>query len=39
MQKNKKIVYLNDKSNKEKNIKSILIEYLIKKLNKEQIPF
>lgn len=39
MQKNKKIVYLNDKYNKEKNIRDILIEYLIKKLNKDQISF
>ena len=39
MSKNKKIVYLNDKSNKEKNIKDILIEYLIKKLNNDQISF
>lgn len=33
MQKNKKIIYLDDKYNKEKNLKDILIEYLIKKLN------
>jgi len=39
MHKNKKIVYLDDKSNKEKNIKDILIEYLIKKLNNDQISF
>ncbi len=39
MKKNKKIVYLNDKFNKEKNIKYILIEYLIKKLNNDQISF
>lgn len=39
MQKNKKIVYLDDKFNKEKNIKDILIEYLIKKLNNDQISF
>lgn len=39
MSKNRKIVYLNDKSNKEKNIKDILIEYLIKKLNNDQISF
>ena len=39
MQKNKKIVYLDDKFNKEKNIKYILIEYLIKKLNNDQISF
>lgn len=39
MQKNKKIVYLEDKFNKEKNIKDILIEYLIKKLNNDQISF
>lgn len=36
MQKSKKIVYLENKSNKEKNIKAILIEYLIKKINSEQ---
>lgn len=35
MQKNKKIVYLDDKFNKEKNIRDILIEYLIKKLNND----
>ena len=39
MHKNKKIVYLDDKSNKEKNIKDILIEYLIKKINNDQISF
>ena len=39
MKKNKKIVYLEDKFNKEKNIKDILIEYLIKKLNNDQISF
>lgn len=39
MQKNKKLVYLEDKFNKEKNIKDILIEYLIKKLNNDQISF
>ena len=39
MQKNKKIVYVDDKFNKEKNIKDILIEYLIKKLNNDQISF
>lgn len=39
MHKNKKIVYLDDKYNKEKNIKDILIEYLIKKLNNDQISF
>ena len=39
MHKNKKIVYLVDKSNKEKNIKDILIEYLIKKINNDQISF
>ncbi len=39
MQKNKKIVYLEDKYNKEKNIEDILIEYLIKKLNNDQISF
>lgn len=39
MKKNKKIVYLDDKFNKEKNIKDILIEYLIKKLNNDQISF
>lgn len=39
MQKNKKIVYLDDKFNKEKNIRDILIEYLIKKLNNDQISF
>ncbi len=39
MQKNKKKVYLDDKFNKEKNIKDILIEYLIKKLNNDQISF
>ena len=39
MQKNKKIVYLDDKANKEKNIKDILIEYLMKKLNNDQISF
>ena len=39
MLKNKKIVYLDDKFSKEKNIKGILIEYLIKKINNEQIPF
>jgi len=39
MLKNKKIVYLDDKFNKEKNIKDILIEYLIKKLNNDQISF
>lgn len=39
MQKNKKIVYLDEKFNKGKNIKDILIEYLIKKLNNDQISF
>lgn len=39
MPKNKKIVYLEDKFNKEKNIKDILIEFLIKKLNDDQISF
>ena len=39
MQKNKKIMYLEDKFNKEKNIRDILIEYLIKKLNNDQIFF
>lgn len=39
MQKNKKIVYLDDKSINEKNIKEILIEYLIKKINNDQISF
>lgn len=39
MSKNKKIVYLGDKFNEEKNIKDILIEYLIKKINNEQISF
>lgn len=39
MTKNKKIVFLDDKSNKEKNIRDILIEYLIKKLNNNQISF
>ncbi len=39
MQKNKKIVYLEDKFNKEKNIKDILIEFLIKKISDDQIPF
>jgi len=39
MQKNKKIVYLEDKFNKGKNIKEILIEHLIKKLNNDQISF
>lgn len=39
MQKNKKIVYLDDKFNKGKNIKDILIEYLIKKLKNDQISF
>lgn len=39
MPKNKKLVYLDDKSTKEKNIKDILIEYLIKKLNNDQISF
>lgn len=39
MQKNKQIVYLEDKFNKEKNIKDILIEYLIKKINNDQISF
>jgi len=39
MQKNKKLVYLEDKFNKEKNIKDILIEYVIKKLNNDQISF
>ncbi len=39
MQKNKKIVYLDDKFNKEKNIKDILIEFLIKKINNDQISF
>lgn len=39
MHKNKKIVYLDDKSNKEKNIKDILIEYLIKKIKNDQISF
>ncbi len=39
MQKNKKIVYLEDKFNKEKNIKDILIEFLIKKINDDQISF
>lgn len=39
MQKNKKIVYLEDKFNNGKTIKDILIEYLIKKLNNDQISF
>ena len=39
MHKNKKIVYLEDRFNKWKNIKDILIEYLIKKLNNDQISF
>ena len=39
MKKNKKIVYLDEKFNKGKNIKDILIEYLIKKLNNDQISF
>lgn len=39
MQKSKKIVYLEDKFNKGKNIKDILIEYLIKKINNDQISF
>ena len=39
MHKNKKIVYLEDKFNNVKNIKDILIEYLIKKLNNDQISF
>lgn len=39
MPKNKKIVYLEDRFNKGKNIKDILIEYLIKKLNNDQISF
>lgn len=39
MPKNKKIVYLEDKFIKEKNIRDILIEYLIKKLNNDQISF
>lgn len=39
MHKNKKIVYLDDKFSKEKNIRDILIEYLIKKLNNDRISF
>lgn len=39
MPKNKKIVYLEDRFNKGKNIKDILIEYLIKKINNDQISF
>lgn len=39
MSKNKKIVYLDEKFNKGKNIKDILIEYLIKKINNDQISF
>ena len=39
MKKNKKIVYLEDKFNNGKNIKDILIEYLIKKINNDQISF
>lgn len=39
MSKNKKIVYLDEKFNKGKNIKEILIEYLIKKINNDQISF
>lgn len=39
MHKNKKIVYLDDKFGKEKNIRDILIEYLIKKLNNDRISF
>lgn len=39
MQKSKKIVYLEDKFNKGQNIKDILIEYLIKKINNDQISF
>jgi len=39
MPKNKKIVYLEDRFNKGKNIKDILIEYLIKKLNNDQFSF
>ena len=39
MKKNKKIVYLDDKFSKEKNIRDILIEYLKKKINNDQISF
>jgi len=39
VQKNKKIVYLEDRFNKGKNIKDILMEYLIKKINNDQISF
>ncbi len=39
MQKNKKIVYLEDQFIGKKNIKDILIEYLIKKLNNNQTSF
>lgn len=39
MPRNKKIVYLEDKFNNGKNIKDILIEYLIKKINNDQISF
>ncbi len=39
MPKNKKIVYSEDRFNKGKNIKDILIEFLIKKLNDDQISF
>lgn len=37
MQKNKKIVYLSDKTIKKKCLKEVLIEYLIKNLINEQI--
>lgn len=39
MSKNKKLVYLDDKYDKGKNIKDILIEFLIKKLSNDQISF
>lgn len=39
MHKNKKIFYLEDKFNKGKNIKGILIEHLIKKINNDKISF
>ena len=39
MPKNKKIVYSEDRFNKGKNIKDILIEFLIKKLNDDQFSF
>ena len=38
MQRIKKIVYLEDKDTNEKELKEVLIEYLLKNLNIDKIP-